>query len=309
MKVLIVANNKPGQFSPFVIEQVSALEKLGVEFDFFGIDRKGVSGYLSKLIPLKKKIHDFQPDLIHAHYGLSGFLANLQRSIPVVTTFHGSDIHSRGINIKISKTAAHFSAHNIFVSKWLQNLSGFKGGEYSVIPCGVDTDTFHPMNRDEAREQLGWRIEHKYVLFASTFDNEVKNSPLAKAAVSLLPQVELIELRGYKRDQVNMVMNAANCLLMTSHREGSPVVVKEAMSCGIPIVSVNVGDVAGVMAETKGCYITTYDANDIAEKLQQAISFIGRTNGPQRIVDLGLSNKIIAHRILEIYKKVIELSK
>ena len=106
-----------------------------------------------------------------------------------------------------------------------------------------------------------------------------------------------------------MVMNAANCLLMTSHREGSPVVVKEAMSCGIPIVSVNVGDVADVMAETKGCYITTYDANDIAEKLQQAISFIGRTNGPQRIVDLGLSNKIIAHRILEIYKKVIELSK
>ena len=31
MKILIVANNKPGHFSPFVTEQVEALAKHGVE--------------------------------------------------------------------------------------------------------------------------------------------------------------------------------------------------------------------------------------------------------------------------------------
>lgn len=309
MKVLIVANNKPGQFSPFVLEQVNALRKLGVEFDFFGVDGKGFSGYLSNYIPLKKKIQEFHPDLIHAHYGLSGFLANLQRSLPVITTFHGSDIHSKGMNIKLSKSTANFSAYNIFVSKWLLDLSGYKGGEQSVIPCGVDTTTFHPIKRNEAREQLGWRCDQKYILFAGAFNNEVKNSALAKAATSLIPKAELIELRGYEREQVNLAMNAANCLLMTSHREGSPVVIKEALACGTPIVSVDVGDVKEVIEGVRQCYIADYDANDIADKLQQAISFRGKTNGPQRIVDLGLSNDIIAHKILEIYKHVLELSK
>lgn len=309
MKVLIVANNKPGQFSPFVMEQVHALEKLGVEFDFFGVDGKGFSGYLSKLTPLKKKIHDYHPDLIHAHYGLSGFLANLQRTIPVITTFHGSDIHSKGMNIKISKSAAYFSAYNIFVSKWLLDSSGFKGAEQCVIPCGVDGTTFYPIDRKEARKQMGWDVNGIYILFAGAFDNEVKNSPLAKSAVSLIPNATLVELRGYSREQVNILMNAANCLLMTSHREGSPVVTKEAMACNTPIVSVSVGDVEDVISNTNGCYIASYDANDIAEKLRQAISFNGKTNGRQRLTEQRLFNEDIALRILEVYNAAIKLTK
>lgn len=309
MKVLIVANNKPGKFSPFVLEQVESLKKLGVEFDFYGVGGKGMSGYLSNLPLLKKKIHEFQPDIVHAHYGLSGFLANLQRSVPVVTTFHGSDIHSRGKNLLISKSAAIFSAHNIFVSQWLLDISGFKGGEKSVVPCGVDTNTFFPRDRIEARMMLHWDLDGKYVLFAGAFDNDVKNSPLAKAAVALVPDAKLVELRGYERYEVNIVMNAANCLLMTSHREGSPVVIKEALACGTPIVSVDVGDVKEVMSGVDGCYVAEYNPNDIAEKIHQALTFEGKTNGPQLINEKGLSNEIVADKILEIYKIVIELSK
>ncbi len=309
IKVLIVANNKPGQFSPFVLDQVCELQKLGVEFDFFGIDGKGIGGYLSKLIPLKKKIQQFHPDLIHAHYGLSGFLANLQREIPVITTFHGSDIHSRGMNLRISRSTAHFSAYNIYVSEWLLDLSGFKGSKKCVIPCGVNTNTFYPIDRVTARKLAEWDTGGKYVLFAGAFDNEVKNYNLAKAAIDLVPDAKLVELRGYERSQVNIVMNAANCLLMTSHHEGSPVVIKEAMACGIPIVSVDVGDVREMTDGLEGCYIAAYDANDIAHKIEQAISFEGMTSGPQQIIDKGLSNEVIAYRIFEIYNKVMELSK
>lgn len=305
MKVLIVANNKPGHFSPFVMEQVEALKKLGVEFDFFGVDGKGASGYLANLIPLKKKIHEFQPDLLHAHYAHSGLLANLQRTVPVVTTYHGSDIHSGGLNLSISKVTARYSAYNIFVSPWLLELSGYHGENKSVIPCGVSTTTFYPMERAEARKQLGWDVNETYVLFAGAFENEVKNSTLAKAATSLLPNVSLVELRGYSREQVNLVINAANCLLMTSHREGSPVVIKEAMACGTPIVSVDVGDVKEVLAGVDGCFISTYDVKNVATHLKQALKFEGKTNGPQSIMEKGLSNELIVKQVLEIYNHVL----
>ena len=307
MKILIVANNKPGHFSPFVTEQVEALTKLGVEFDFFGVSGKGIFGYLSNLRPLKKKIHEFQPDLLHAHYGLSGLLANLQRTVPVVTTYHGSDVHSKGLNLFISKLTARSSAYNIFVSPKLLKLTDYRGENKSVIPCGVNTTTFFPVERAEARKQLGWDANGTYILFAGAFDNEVKNSALAKAAISLLPNVRLMELRGYSREQVNLVMNAANCLLMTSHREGSPQVIKEAMTCGTPIVSVNVGDVKELLEGVDNCYITTYDANEIATKIQQAIAFKGKTNGPKCIIDKGLSNEIVVNNILEIYQKLVTL--
>ena len=309
MKVLIVGNNKSGQFSPFVTEQVNALKKLGVEFDFYGVDGKGASGYLSNLSPLKKKIHQFKPDLIHAHYGLSGMLANLQRTVPVITTYHGSDVHSRGLNLSISKITARYSAYNIFVSPWLLELSNYHGENKCVIPCGVDTVTFTPIERAEARKQLGWNENEQIVLFAGAFDNEVKNSPLAQKAVSLVPNTKLMELRGYTREQVNLLMNAANCLLMTSHREGSPVVIKEAMACGTPIVSVDVGDVKEVMSGVEGCYITAYDANDIAAYIRQTLLYRGKTNGLQSVIEKGLSNDVVAKQILKIYQKVIEIPK
>ena len=309
MKVLIVANNKPGQFSPFVTEQVESLKRLGVEFDFFGVGGKGFNGYLSNLPSLKKKIHEFKPDLLHAHYGLSGMLANLQRAVPVVTTYHGSDIHSKGLNLSMSKITARYSAYNIFVSPWLLELSGYHGENKCVIPCGVDTTTFTPIERTEARKQLGWNENEQIVLFAGAFDNEVKNSPLAKEAVSLVSNTKLVELRGYTREQVSLLINAANCLLMTSHREGSPVVIKEALACGTPIVSVDVGDVKDVVSGANGCFISTYDANDVATKIQQALLFKGKTNGPQCIVDKGLSNEMVAKRILKIYQAVIEQPK
>ena len=306
MKVLIVANNKPGHFSPFVTDQVDALAKYGVEFDFFGVGGKGVFGYLSYLMPLKKKIDEFQPDLLHAHYGLSGLLANLQRTVPVVTTFHGSDVHSRGLNLLISKFTARYSAYNIFVSPWLLELTGYRGENKSVIPCGVSTTTFFPMDRAEARKQLGWDINENYVLFAGAFDNEVKNSALAKAAISLVPNTKLVELRGYNREQVNLLANAANCLLMTSHREGSPVIIKEAMACGTPIVSVDVGDVKEVLNGVNGCFLARYDADDIASKIKHTLSFKGKTNGPQCIIEKNLSNDIQAKNILKIYQAVID---
>lgn len=306
MKVLIVANHNKGYFVPFIVEQVNAVRCLGVEVDYFGVHGKGVRGYLSNRSSLKKKIREYHPDLIHAHYGLSGLLANLQRMVPVVTTYHGSDIHEGGKNLLFSRFAIRLSAYNIFVTEALKKQAGYHGRNQCTIPCGVDTTSIYPIERAEARKLLGWDMNGQYVLFAGAFDIGVKNYPLAKAAMDLLPNVQLVEMRGYSREQVNLAMNAANCLLMTSLREGSPQVVKEAMACGTPIVSVDVGDVAEVTVGLDGCYITSRAPHDIAFGLQQAFTFQGKTNGPKRIVELGLSNEFVANRLLELYQRVVE---
>jgi len=302
MRILIAANQNKGYFSPFVIEQAEAIKRLGVDMDFFGLHGKGVWGYLKNRKALIQKIQEFRPDIIHAHYGLIGLLANLQRSVPVVTTYHGSDIHSARFIRFLSRLAIRLSAYNIFVSRNLMKRGGYHGNKQAVIACGVD---FYPVERDEARKLLGWDINGKYVLFAGAFDNIVKNSPLAKAAIAEMGDVQLKEMKGLNREQVNLAMNAANCLLVTSFREGAPMVVKEAMACGTPVVSVRVGDVEETTKGVDGCYLAMHDAHDIAVNLQRALSFQGKTDGRKYIIERGYTQEQVAQRILEIYKAVI----
>lgn len=302
MRLLIVANHNKGSFVPFVTEQAEAVRQQGVEVDYFGVHGKGIRGYLSNRSALVAKIREFRPDLIHAHYGLSGLLANLQRQVPVVTTFHGSDIHSEGRNLLFSRAAMRLSAYNIFVSEGLQKQSRYRRKNQSVIPCGIDTVAIHTVDRLDARKALGWKEDGQYVLFAGAFDNEVKNSPLAKAATALIPGVQLMEMRGYTRQQVCMAMNAADCLLMTSFREGSPQVVKEAMVCGTPVVSVDVGNVREMTCGLDGYYITSYDAQNIASAIRNALAYSRKTNGLQRIMEMGLTNEQVAKRLIEIYE-------
>lgn len=299
MRILIVASYNKGRFAPFITEQAEALSKNGAEIDYFGVVGKGLAGYLKNIRSLKQKIEDFQPDIVHAHYGLCGLLANLQRKVPVVTTYHGSDINEAKI-LKLSKIAMRLSAWNIFVSKKNVEMSGLTG-KFSLLPCGIDTDNFAVKEMAEARKELGWKMDGQYVLFAGAFDNPVKNAPLAQAAVALLPGVDLVEMKGFSRQQVASLFYAADVFLMTSKSEGSPQVVKEALYCGCPIVSVDVGDVAEVTEGVRNCYIAKRDAEDIAQKLQLVLNSPTRTKGAAVILAKGLDNKTVAKKLIHIY--------
>lgn len=302
MRILIVASYNKGRFAPFITEQAEALSKNGVEIDYFGVVGKGLAGYLKNIRSLKQKIEDFQPDIVHAHYGLSGLLANLQRKVPVVTTYHGSDINDSKV-LGLSKIAMRLSAWNIFVSKRNVEMSGLTG-KYSLLPCGIDTDNFAVKDKTEARKELGWKMDGQYVLFAGAFDNAVKNAALAQAAVALLPGVDLVEMKGFSRQQVASLFYAADVFLMTSKSEGSPQVVKEALYCGCPIVSVDVGDVAEVTEGILDCYIAKPVAEDLAQKLRLVLSSSLRTQGRTVILAKGMDNKTVATKLLDIYKRV-----
>jgi glycosyltransferase involved in cell wall biosynthesis len=324
MKLLVVASDKGGRFAPFIEEQIAALEACNMQIVRYGVTGKGIVGYLRELPALRRFIRAERPDIIHAHYGLCGLLANLQRMVPVVTTYHGSDINKPNIR-RFSKIAMRLSAHNIFVSQ--RNVAlAFRLSPFAfrlkkrstLLPCGVNLPKPWSELQTQWVDQLTlnqWvqkklHADAKNVLFAGAFDNAVKDAPLAKAAINELAsegvQVELIELKGYNRNQVNALMYNCDVLLLTSKSEGSPQVVKEAMACGCPIVSVDVGDVAERTSGVEGCYIVrTRETKNIAEALLKAIAFDGKTKGRDRILEMGLSNEQVAERLIAIYEGVL----
>lgn len=303
MRILFVASHNKGYYAPFITEQAEALKKLGCMIEFFPVVGKGVAGYLKSFPELKKKIREFGPDIIHAHYGLCGLLANLQRRIPVVTTFHGSDINEKSV-LPFSKIAMFLSRYNIFVSQRTLDIAR-PTRSYALIPCGIDLTESQLTAKNSAREQIGLNLDKKFVLFSGAFSNSVKNYPLAKAAMYLVPEAELIELKGYSREQVTLLMCAADALLMTSFTEGSPQVVKEAMACGCPVVSVDVGDVREVVDGVEGCYICERSAGALARALRISFNRTEKTTGRERIIELGFSNNRIAEKILSIYNSVL----
>lgn len=312
------------------MEQAEALRDAGCEIEWFGVQWKGLAGYFRELPRLRETIHAYQPDVIHAHYGLSCLLANIAtRRVPVVSTYHGSDINNPRVR-PLSKIAMRLSAWNIFVSKRNMDLAGaVEGQKCSLIPCGINLSLPWSELKKQRVGQLTlnqW-VEgvltpgRKHVLFAGAFDNAVKDPMLAKQAIAIAnkfetcnlkseinsSELDLIELKGYTRDQVYALMYACDALLMTSKTEGSPQVIKEAMACGCPIVSVDVGDVAERIEGVEGCYIVeSREPREIAEALKQVIAFEGKTNGRKRIEELQLTNEAVAKRIVDIYNEIIK---
>jgi len=311
MKVLVVCSGNVPNFDfkihqAFIYEQIESLKKYhSIEYDTFFINGKGISGYLRNLPSLKKKLKEYKPDLIHAHFGISALLANLQRRYPVVTTLHGSDLNLKNVRI-FSLFARVLSKATIFVSDKMLRYVSKKENDY-VIPCGVNMELFFPLNQSHCRNQLNWKQDKIYILFSSSFDNPVKNFSLAQQSLDLLgDDIELIELKNKRRHEVNILLNASNFLLLTSFSEGSPQIIKEAMACNCPIVATDVGDIKEIISGTEGCYITSFDSHDVATKIKMAIEFSktkGRTNGREKIQHL--DNKLIAEKIINIYKKVL----
>lgn len=302
MRVLIIASGNANALNPFIADQMNALKKAEVDMDYFLIKGSGVSGYLKNYKPLLKKIKAYDPDIIHAHYGLSGLFANMQRKKPVVTTFHGCDVNVAKLRF-ISRIAHKLSHKSIFISKELAHKVTKKNP--IVIPCGIDLDRFYPINKEEARKTLNFSNEKKYILFSSSFSNNVKNYPLAKEAVSIVndDNIEILELKGYSRDEVALLMNAVDMVILTSLREGSPQFIKEAMSCNTPIVSVDVGDVKEVIQNTDGCFLAENDASDLSEKIKKALEFGSKTDGRDQINRF--DNKSIAKQIINIYNSIL----
>lgn len=305
MKVLIVCSHRyyapyTDYVAPFIYEQMQGLKTHGCEFRICFVRGGGVKSYIKAWLDIHNAIREYQPDLIHAHYGLCGVIANLQLQVPVICTYHGSDINEKNIR-RLSMIAVRLSHYNIFVSQKLCDMAG-NPTKSVVIPCAVNVNHFRPMDKLVCRKQLGMDANKTYILFSKEFADEVKNYPLANAAVDGLNcDAELLEFYGYTRDQVPLLYNAVDCGLLTSFTEGSPQFVKEAVACGCPVVSTDVGDAKEVIEGVENSYICSYETDDVIKKLQKAINMghLQTTHLDQKYI-----HENIVTRIFKIYQQV-----
>lgn len=270
MRVLIVASGNTKAASPFIIEQVESLKKIDIQIEYFLIKGKGWTGYLKSLSKLKKKIKNKNFNLIHAHYGLSGLLATLQRRIPVIITFHGSDININK-NYKWSFIASRLSSKNIFVHKDQPKKLKVMLNEKDIIPCGINLKIFQPKDKVALRKKLDWDQKKVYILFSSSFDKPVKNVNLAYKSTQNIKNSELIELKNYTKIELSNLMNAADLLLVTSFSETGPLIVKEAIACNCPVVSTDVGDVKEIIVKRKNSFVTSYNPKEIEAVIKKVI--------------------------------------
>ena len=323
MRILEVSrykNNFADHQLPFVTEQGEAIRVQGHEVEYFLV--KG--NYITAVRELKRKIREFRPDIVHAHYGLSAITAELQSEVPVVTTFHNGETLNPMVNFA-SSLMSRRAEHVIYVAPHIRDLSYFKAKNYSIIPCGVSLEDCFLMDKTEARQRLGWNSKTRYILFGGAFDNERKNYALLKQAVERLKiedcrlKIECVEMKGLSRAECVLRMNACDLFALPSHSEGSPQALKEAMAVNCPCLATDIADVRELFGDEPGHWILrnprkTHERWDADEKsldemvalLKDALVYNKRTNGRQRILDLELTNEQVAKRIIKIYENIIK---
>jgi glycosyltransferase involved in cell wall biosynthesis len=111
--------------------------------------------------------------------------------------------------------------------------------------------------------------------------------------------VDLHVLDGVPHEEVPTWLNAADVVLLTSLREGSPMVVKEALACNVAVVSVDVGDVRERLAGIEGCFVAEPTPEDLSHNLGRALARTERIEGRERVAELSLER--VADTLREIY--------
>lgn len=326
LRVLVVTNLWPTPANPglgvFVRRELESLAKLGVNFDVYFIN--GTSSkwaYLRaalKMLALNFQKRDF--DLIHAYAGHSALVASLQWRYPILASYLGYEVHGETLpddrmTVKtrleaiVFRHLTHRLARTITMSERMDaTLPARVRRRSEIVPtAGIDRGSFFPLERTAARRKLGWSQEEIVVMFSGDPDLPEKRFFLAEEVCRRVgPAVQNLSLRtcwGVHPDEVPLWMNAADVLLVTSAGEGSPNVVKEAMACNLPIVSVDVGDVAAVVAGTDRCEVTSSDPVALAAALARILAGVpARTDGRKRSEGLALER--VAERLLSIYEQV-----
>lgn len=309
MRILFVSSgNSNYKIVPFVKSQGESIKNEGIELDYFTIKGRGIKGYLKNIKPFRKHLKNNKYEIIHAHYGLTGLFCLLSfTGLPIVLSVMGDDAYgsfnSKGERIKssyiemfLTQIVLIFAKQIIVKSKNILDVIPYKK-KSQIIPNGVDFNIFKPSFSD---------LNQNQILFLANPNDPRKNYSLLKNAVNSIGDnnLQLINPFPIKHEHFPEYLNNSSVFVLTSFNEGSPNVIKEAMACNIPIVSTDVGDVKEVIGKTEGCYITSFDPEDVADKIKSALSFGKRTTGREDIQHLEAS--LIAKKIINVYNKVLE---
>ena len=317
----VIPGERGGVSMIFAKRQVVSLARVGAVVEAIYLSSRTDPRVIAHdALRIRRVARSFRPDLIHAHYGtVTALLCACVTPVPLVITFRGSDLNPAGlagparsaVARLLSQCAALRAARIICVSANLKDRLWWRAQRVSVIPTGVDLRTFQPRPQHQVRRELGWPVEDRVVVFNVANDPRNKRLDLAQAAFdrarAIRPDLRLHLIDGNEpAPRMPLLLNAADCLLVTSDYEGSPNIVKEALACDLPVVSVDVGDVAERLAGVTPSRVVDRSESAIAEAIVEVIGLERRCNGADTVRDL--DQERIAERILAVYRDALHLT-
>lgn len=202
-----------------------------------------------------------------------------------------------------------------------------------VIPVGIDMEMFKPLDKGKMREKYGFNQEETIILYIGRFSVEKDLELLLKAFKDLIPEIPKARLillgkgpederlrkivktqhidgvtfmKPVKHEDIPEIINCADVLTLCSLFEGMPTVVLEALACGVPVVSTDVGDVSNVVVNGKTGQLVR---NRDPESLKNAILKVIR-NGEVDYFNscIAVAKRYswdnISQKIMEVYAEV-----
>ena len=302
LRVLQVATSDRSFFT----QQVEALEAQGVECTTVTVPRpdeggRGPREYAQFYAQTVREAVDGH-DLVHANYGLVGPLALAPPVRPVVLTLWGSELlGDRGWLDRWSRFAA---THSDAVVVPTEHLAAELDAPHDLVPFGVDTDLFRPIDRETARERVGWDDDRRHVLFPYDPARDVKDYPRAERVVGQLGDDVMLEtVSGVPYEEMPYYMNASDALLVTSSHESGPMVVKEAAACNVPVVSTDVGFVDEVLDGVTDSHVAGTDTA-LVDALDGILRAGGRSDGRATVDTLGVDR--MAEELVGVYRRALD---
>jgi glycosyltransferase involved in cell wall biosynthesis len=310
VRVLVVTNFEPDPSAPqrgrWVLDQVDGVRQLGVDVDLFSFP-PGKSEYLPATRRLRGLLRRERFDLVHAHYGLPGWCAQLAGADPLVVTFHGTDVR-HGIVGPMSRRLAWRADLVAGVSRALfapedgrPGLPAVPGS--AVLPCGPDLGRFRPLPRAQARQSLGLDPDGRYLFFpANPARPEKRHDRAAELAAEC--GAELLTGGAIDPDQMPLWLNAANAVLVTSDYEGFGLACVEALACETPVLSTPVGIAPFALRGIAGCLCAPYETGAWSAAARPHLEAPDpRVDGAARAASLSASH--MAERVVAAYRGVL----
>jgi glycosyltransferase involved in cell wall biosynthesis len=311
VRVLVVTNFMPDSAAPqrgrWVRDQVDETRKRGIEVDLFEFP-PGRGEYLPATRRLRALLRRQRFDLVHAHYGLAGWVARLAGARPLVVTFHGTDVRHHLVG-HLSRRLAWRTDLIAGVSRALfasedgrPGLPAVPGA--AILPCGPDLSRFEPRPRQEARRALGLDPDARFLFFPANPARPEKRGDRA-AELAAACGAELRSGGSIEPEQMPLWLNAADAVLVTSDYEGFGMAAVEALACNVPVLSTPVGISPYALGGIDGCLCAPFDLATWAPVARRQLEAPDpRVTGAARAHTLSAAR--MAERVIEAYRAVLD---